>query len=111
MKISRKIKENESVSRSRSRSKDRPLKEDFKEMKISSRSNSISSSESHSQLNSKLMPFQNRQKNIKKIAEALMQNQEAAEFNEPNMINLISFSQCMGTGKTRTTKDFLNILK
>ena len=57
------------------------------------------------------MPFQNRRENIKTIAETFTLNREASFRHERNLLKLISFSQCMGTGKTRVSKDFLEILK
>ena len=56
------------------------------------------------------MPYQNRQENIKKIVRTLMSNRSAARTSQPSNRKLISFSQCMGTGKTRVTKDFLKIV-
>ena len=57
------------------------------------------------------MPFQNRRENIKTIAETFTLNREASFRHERNLLKLISFSQCMGTGKTRVSKHFLEILK
>ena len=52
------------------------------------------------------MPFQNQWENIQLITS----NRLAAFKGDYNSQKLISFSQCMGTGKTRVSKDFLEIL-
>lgn len=56
------------------------------------------------------LPFQNRSENLLKIAQKLMRNSFCAKRNERRNIGLISFTQCMGTGKTRITSNFLNIV-
>ena len=55
------------------------------------------------------MPFQNRHATIKTIAATLRENRYAAQTKQLFLINLITFSQCAGTGKTRVVDDFLEI--
>ena len=57
------------------------------------------------------MPFQNRSENIKKIATTLYNNKIALKTKQSTMVSCIPLCQCMGIGKTRITKDFLEILR
>jgi len=56
------------------------------------------------------LPFQNRHTNLLKIAKQLIANSKSAHKQQKRNLSLISFTQCMGTGKTRITKDFLKII-